>query len=537
MKENKKIKKVLVTGSAGTVGNFVVQKLLEAGYEVRGVDIRPTPTGELGDVPLDKLEIVTGDLTDKEFARSAARGMDAVIHTAALIDIALSYKELAPLNVQAVRYLYEAAKNGGARVFVHFSSGSIYYPEGVLVTEETPIRPKSAYEQTKAESEDLLRVLGTDNKLPYVILRPGLIYGPRGRFLANGFSAIPAVMRYMMGKVVPGFDGGPRTNLVHAEDVARAAVFLMETPESWKKEYNVADKTILSFGEIITTNVRAYGLRTAATVTIPSPKITRPLRPILDTDLFFKAANLPMDFAWNKLIEEFEIEPALHPRLDRETAPYMFHNVIFSTERISRLGFTFKHEDYRKSLPEVMRWYIQNRWIPDYDEIPPGAGWTPRVGFIFSERMSGSYRLTDSNGKKKKADLPFGNNGHELPMEFEIDATAKRVERFLFNPTTRIRGSIYMEGLGRHVPIEGTLTIPLLLRRKIIYEFTFKPDEGSTYRFSGEKNVKITSPLDTMTTLPGRIMDENGKEVATAMVRFNLRKDLIPFIRSFGWMH
>jgi hypothetical protein len=184
-----------------------------------------------------------------------------------------------------------------------------------------------------------------------------------------------------------------------------------------------------------------------------------------------------------------------------------------------------------------MRWYIQNRWIPDYDEIPPGAGWTPRVGFIFSERMSGSYRLTDSNGKKKKADLPFGNNGHELPMEFEIDATAKRVERFLFNPTTRIRGSIYMEGLGRHVPIEGTLTIPLLLRRKIIYEFTFKPDEGSTYRFSGEKNVKITSPLDTMTTLPGRIMDENGKEVATAMVRFNLRKDLIPFIRSFGWMH
>jgi len=537
MKEDKKIKKVLVTGSAGTVGNYVVQKLLEAGYEVRGVDIRPTPTDEFEGISLDKLEIVTGDLTDKAFAKSAAKGMDAVIHTAALIDIALSYKELSPLNVLSVRYLYEAAKSNRAKIFVHFSSGSIYYPEGVLVTEETPIRPSSAYEQTKAESEDLLRVLGTDNKLPYVILRPGLIYGPRGRFLANGFSAIPAVMRYMVGKIVPGFDGGPRTNLVHAEDVARAAVFLMETPESWKKEYNIADKTILSFGEIITTNIKAYGLRPAYTVTIPSPKITRPLRPILDTDLFFKAANIPMDFAWNKLVEEFDIEPALHPRLDRETAPYMFHNVIFSTERISRLGFTFKHEDYRKSLPEVMRWYIQNRWIPDYDEIPPGAGWTPRVGFIFSERMTGSYRLTAQNGEAKKVDLPFGNNGRELPIEFELDATAKRLERFMFNPTTRIRGNIYMEGLGRHVPIEGTLSIPLLLKRKIIYDFTFEAEKGKTYRFSGEKNVRITSPLDTMTTLPGRIMDENGKEVATATVRFNVRKDLIPFIRSFGFMH
>jgi UDP-glucose 4-epimerase len=530
------VRKVLVTGSAGTVGNYAAGKLLEAGYEVRGVDIRPMPTAEMGSVPLDKLEIVTGDLTQREFCKSILKGVDAVIHTAALIDISLGYKDLAPLNVLAVRYLYEAAKAQHAKVFVHFSSGSIYYPEGVLVTEETPIRPKSAYEQTKAESEDLLRVIGTDNKLPYVVLRPGLIYGPRGRFLANGFSAIPAIFRYLAGKVVPMIDGGPRTNLVHAEDVARAAVFLMEHPESWKKEYNIADKTILSFGEIIATNLRNYGMRTAGRVTIPPPAMMRPMRPILDTDFFFRVANIPVDFAWNRIVDEFELQPMLHPRLDRETAPYMFHNVIFSTERISRLGFELKHEDYRKSLPDVMRWYIQHRWIPDFDEIPPGAGLMPRIGFIFSERMTGSYRLQEDSEAKAESH-PFGVDSNDLPLEFEIDVRARRMERFALNPTTRIKGNLYMAGLGKYVPIEGTLSIPLLSKKKIIYTFTFPSAAGKPYRFSGEKNVRLLSPVETMTTLPGKITDESGREVATALVKFNLRRDLIPFIRSFSFLH
>ncbi len=535
-KTDKKIKKVLVTGSAGTVGNYVLGVLLKKGYAVKAVDIRPTPLETLKHLPLDKLEVIVGDLTDKEFAKSLVKGVDAVIHTAALIDIALSYKQLAPLNVMAVRYLYEASKKEGVNIFVHFSSGSIYLPEGAIVSEETPIRPTSPYEQTKAESEDLVRVLGTDKKVPYVIMRPGLIYGPRGRFLANGFSAIPAIMRYLIGKTVPTFAGGPKTNLVHAEDVARAAVFLMETPKSWGKAYNVADKTILSIGQIITANTKAYGLKSSYTVTIPSPTFARPFKPILDTDLFFKIANIPTDIIWSALVKEFEIKPHLHLSLDRESAPYMFYNVVFSIQRLSKLGFKFKHEDYRKELPDVMRWYVEHRWLPDYDEIPPASGWTPRLGFTFSERMSGTFKsLEKLTGKSGEA--ARGTNGKELPMEFELDARATRLERFIFNPTTKIKGNLYMEGLARQVQIEGTLQIPLITKRKIIYDFTFNSTEGRKYRFSGEKNIKLLSPISTFTTLPGNVTDEEGKKVASAVVRFNLRKDFFPFVRSFGFVH
>jgi|GEM_PF-594702 len=535
--KHEKINKVLVTGSAGTVGNYIVQNLLNSGYEVRGVDIRPTPTNEFSNTPTDKLEIVTGDLTDKEFARKVVEGVDAVIHTAALLDIALSYKELAPLNVMAVRYLYESAKSNNVKVFVHFSSGSIYSPEGILVTEETPIRTKSPYEQTKAESEDLLRVLGTDRKVPFVILRPGLIYGPRGRFLANGFSAVPAIFKYLLGNKVPRLEGGPKTNLVHAEDVARAAQFLMETPSSWGREYNIADKTILSFGEIVTTNLLAYGLKCSYRIPVPPPDYTKPLKPVLDTDYFFKIINMPLDFAWSRLCNEFGIQPYLKPKLDRETAPYMFHNVIFSTERLSRLGFEFLHEDYRKSLPEVMNWYIAHRWIPANEEIPPAGGLIPRIGLKFSEKMSGNYKLLKEASTDTHEPIPaqFSSNGKELPIEFEIDAVAPRIERFFFNPTTKIRGNLYMEGMGNHhIPIEGTLDIPLLTRRKIIYNFRFKSNDGKEYRFSGEKNIKFLQLIDTFTTLPGKITDIHGKEVASATLHFNLRRDFIPFIRSFS---
>jgi len=533
-KQEMKIARVLVTGSAGTVGNYVVAELLKKGYLVRAADIRETPADELQGLPLDNLEVRTGDLTSRDFASSVATGVDAVIHTAAIIDISKSYKELSPLNVTAVRFLYEAARKSGARVFVHFSSGSIYGPEEMIVSEETPIRPKSAYEQTKAESEDVIRVLGTDGKLPWVVLRPGLIYGPRGRFLANGFTAIPVLMRYLVGAKVPALEGGPKTNLVHAEDVARAAVFLMETPKAWGTEYNVAESTVMSFGEILTDNFAAYGLETAGAVRIPSPSWAKPFKPLLDTDFFFRVANLPVDIAWNAIVKEYGLAANLHPHLDRETAPYMFHHVIFSTERIAKLGFEYVHHDYRAELPGIMRWCIDHRWLPGFDEIPPASGWTPQVGLIFSERMAGHYVRRDA-ASAGKGDAVADEDRH--PFVFEIDASATRIERFVRKPVMKVKGTLFMEGMAQDVPVEGTLEIPLITRRKIIYDLAFSARDGKRYTFTGEKNVRPLAILQTMTTLPGKVLDEQGNEVADAQLRFNVRRDLLPMVRSFALTH
>jgi hypothetical protein len=72
-----------------------------------------------------------------------------------------------------------------------------------------------------------------------------------------------------------------------------------------------------------------------------------------------------------------------------------------------------------------------------------------------------------------------------------------------------------------------------LLTGRLPYDFTFLADDGRTYRFAGEKVVKLGSLRRSMTVLPGRVLDDTGKVVGTAEVRFDLDRDLWEFLRSF----
>ena len=412
------IKNVVVTGACGAVGRYVVDELLDMGLRVRGVDIRSPRSGELPDHPgFSFLEI---DLTAAAAAERVAEGMDCVIHTAALVDIALDHETLRPLNVDAVRSLYLAAARAGASRFVHFSSGSVYGDNGGgEVTEDDPLVASSDYERTKIESEQVLEELHHDVGLDWIVIRPSLIYGPGARYLVAGAAAVPPALLFVFGRNVPGLRGGPTTNLVHAEDVARAAVFLMRRAAPGRA-YNVADPTPLDAGTIFTSTIRAYGLEPAFTVPLPEPGTLRPLRPILDSDIFFRAASAPMEPLWSELVEEHGLAPHLRPSIDRESAPYLFRHTVFSVDRLRVRGFRWKHPDMRKSIGAVMRWYEDQRWIPRITEVRPGGGRAPRLGFAFTETMAGRVRLVDD------AILPPAPDGR--PFTFTVTASAARVE-------------------------------------------------------------------------------------------------------------
>lgn len=519
--KSKKIKKVLVTGAAGTVGRYLVGELLDQGYEVRAVDIRPPRDLENPD-----LELVQGDLTDQDLIRSVVRGVDVVINLAALVDISLSYEQLAPLNVDAMRNLYLQAARAGARRFVQFSSGSIYgkTPDGVL-HEDGPLDPASPYERTKVETEQILAELVHDTHLEWIVIRPSLIYGPGARFLLADLAAIPPMLRYVLGTNIPVLRGGPRTNVVHAEDVARAAVFLMKSAAPGRA-YNVADPTPLDAGTIFSAAIRAYGLEPRFTVPLPEPGTLRPLRPLLDSDIFFRAANAPVVPLWKELVEEHGLVDALTPTVDRESAPYMFRDSVFSVDRLRVRGFTWKHPDIRQSIHDVIRWYQDNRWIPSAEEVIPGGGRLPRMGFAFTETMAGKVRLTDGAVEQPTQD--------GRPFIFTVTARAPRFERFVRNWEARIEGIVYWQDLADGAALTGTLRMPLIHERKLHYDFAFQGENGRRYRFQGQKDVKLRHPISTMTTLPGRVVDDQDREVASGVARFDLRKELVPMVLSFS---
>src|SRR5438309_379751 len=69
--------------------------------------------------------------------------------------------------------------------------------------------------------------------------------------------------------------------------------------------------------------------------------------------------------------------------------------------------------------------------------------------------------------------------------------------------------------------------------RRLPYDFTFRGDDDREYRFHGQKDVTMIALHDTMTTLPASLYDADGKEVGRAVLRFDVRGDLVKFLRSW----
>ncbi len=145
------MKRVLVTGAAGSVARFVIPELLRHGYTVRGFDNR--------ECPFPEVEAVSGDIRDLEAVASVAEGMDAVVHLAAVPGDLLPIPELFPINVTGTSHVLEAASRcGGIRV-VYTSSIQAYgflspvaplSPECVPVSEDHLASPAHGYGMTKA---------------------------------------------------------------------------------------------------------------------------------------------------------------------------------------------------------------------------------------------------------------------------------------------------------------------------------------------------------------------------------------------------
>ncbi|MEZ4461931.1 MAG: SDR family NAD(P)-dependent oxidoreductase [bacterium] len=148
--------RVLVTGGVGGVGRHIVQALVDAGCEVRAVDLNDPDENVAELVDLDAVEWVKTDLRS---ARLSALVQDcaAVVHTAAMVGLSESYDELVETNVDVVHDLYAAASDAGVRHFVHFSAGQIYEPARGLRDEGGNISPLILTKRPRSRARDFHR--------------------------------------------------------------------------------------------------------------------------------------------------------------------------------------------------------------------------------------------------------------------------------------------------------------------------------------------------------------------------------------------
>ncbi len=350
-------RKILVTGAAGSVGYMVVQEALAAGYQVVATDRRPVEG-----LPRE-VQWIKADLTRRVEAARLVQGVDAVVHTAAWVDVHASFEEQAPINLDAVRYLYDAAEGGGVGIFIHFSTGSLYAPSDAPISEDWPLMPLSGYEQAKVLAEDYLRSkVGAG---PVVnMLRPALIYGPRGKVLVNAVATVPVLLS-MLGGRVPGLRGGPRTNLVHCLDVARAALFLVGSPQADGEAFNVAAPEVSTIGDYAKVILDAGGVETLP-VSIPFPtSVLGVVEPLLEYPELFQAFNRGLSLVWSGIRRRHGLAlDGVEPRLDAEALPYVTHDTVFDGSKLVGLGFEYRYPDFSSGWEDTVRWYVDHGWLP-----------------------------------------------------------------------------------------------------------------------------------------------------------------------------
>ncbi|KAF7785802.1 UDP-glucose 4-epimerase [Pseudoalteromonas rubra] len=160
--------KVLVTGSAGRVGRAIYIKLM-AQHQVVGIDKTPCSTADF-----------VGDIRDSQLLNQALRGVEVIIHTAALHAPHVGRvedSEFQSINVDATAQLALAGINAGIKHFVFTSTTALYgyasTPGGIAgwVTEETQPQPKSVYHYSKIQAEQQLAEMAQCFNLPVTVLQ------------------------------------------------------------------------------------------------------------------------------------------------------------------------------------------------------------------------------------------------------------------------------------------------------------------------------------------------------------------------------
>ena len=172
---------VAVTGVSGFIGDAVARRYADAGATVRGLDRRtPDPADPLTPDADPRVEYVVGDVTRPADLRRLVEGADIVVHTAAIVAESGDWRDFDRVNAQAPRWVALAARDAGARSFVHLSSVMVHgfdFPDGVA--EDGPLdHATNPYCATKIRAEHLLRGLDRPGDFNVHIVRPGDVYGP-----------------------------------------------------------------------------------------------------------------------------------------------------------------------------------------------------------------------------------------------------------------------------------------------------------------------------------------------------------------------
>jgi nucleoside-diphosphate-sugar epimerase len=226
--------RVLVTGHHGYLGSVLMPLLVEAGHEAVGLDSDLFERCTLGPAPDEsRWRSLRKDVRDVEPAD--LEGFQAIVHLAALSNDPLG--DLNPdltydINLEGSLRLARLAREAGVELFLFSSSCSNYGAAGNdLLDEGSELQPLTPYAISKVRLEEELAGLADRSYSP-VYLRNATAYGVSPRLRVDLVLNNLVAWAVTTGKIVLQSDGTPWRPIVHAEDIARVFLLLLEAPRA-----------------------------------------------------------------------------------------------------------------------------------------------------------------------------------------------------------------------------------------------------------------------------------------------------------------
>lgn len=318
--------KIGITGASGFIGSNLARYLHKKGHNV--LALAPT-SGKIEALEAAGISITLADVTDRASLDKAFRGMEVVVHLAALFNRPeASWEDYRWVNVQGTKNVLDAAKYRGVNRVVHCSTVGVATGRGAPpYSVETPYSAANdKYESTKCEGEKLALAFYREQDYPIVVIRPAQVYGPGDRSKAKFYR--------MIKKSIIVNPNGTLKHLVYIDDLCRAFELAIVSDSAVGRVFIIAGKEPTPLNELITIAARELD--------VPLPKFVIPARPV----------------TWLCSIAEAVCNLArVKPVLFRRSMDFFIKSVEFDTRTTQeQLGFECQ-VDVRKGVHTTVAWY------------------------------------------------------------------------------------------------------------------------------------------------------------------------------------